>query len=366
MNYCIDPNSDEPIMLIDRHIGFDIEEGMGVDGAEFAKELLLLDTLGKKRIQVWINSPGGVVMDGYNIYNAILKSNTKVDTYCIGIAASIAAVIFEAGRNRCMQDFGVLMFHDVHGGENSEQLNKIGDSVAVMISARTGKTVEEVKAIMQKTTWLSASEAFEIGFCDKIEASSYQNQKRGVASDTRAMWKQGAAVLNSILKLNNNKMTKVTNKLGLNPDAIEDSIVASIEDLQNKAKNADKIKAEIEAKQKAFDEEMDALKAELEACKNKLAEVENSAKVEAEKALDTQIKNSLEGFVKVGRITNESIAEWTETAKTIGFEKVENMIKNLPLNKVANKLPELLEVEIPTSAMSKMAELQNKLKNNKK
>src|SRR4051794_5419098 len=93
--YTVDPAADEPIMLIDKHIGFDEVEGSGIMGDIFQKELLALDGMGKSRIQVWINSPGGLVSDGYNIYNAILKSQTKVDTYCTGMAASIAGVIFQ-------------------------------------------------------------------------------------------------------------------------------------------------------------------------------------------------------------------------------------------------------------------------------
>jgi ATP-dependent Clp protease protease subunit len=59
----------------------------------------------KKRIQVWINSPGGDVDDGYNIYNAMLKTKTKVDTHCYGMAASMAGAIFQAGHRRTMADY---------------------------------------------------------------------------------------------------------------------------------------------------------------------------------------------------------------------------------------------------------------------
>ena len=89
--YTVDTSADEPIMLINSHIGFDPEDGMGVDGAQFQRELLELDSMGKKRIQVWINSPGGNVMDGYNIFSAICDSKTPVDTYAKGVVASIAS-----------------------------------------------------------------------------------------------------------------------------------------------------------------------------------------------------------------------------------------------------------------------------------
>ena len=118
--YVVNPDSDEPIMLIDKHIGFDEKDGQGIDGAIFCRELIELDSLNKKSIKVWINSEGGIVMDGYNIYNAILKTKTKVDTVCVGIAASISAVIFQAGRNRIMNEYALLMYHNPYGGNDVE------------------------------------------------------------------------------------------------------------------------------------------------------------------------------------------------------------------------------------------------------
>ncbi len=98
--YTVDPSADEPIILVNKWIGKDEIDGEGIMGDQFQAELLALDSMGKKRIQVWINSPGGIVTDGYSMYNAVIKSNTKVDTYCVGIAASIAGVLFQAGRKR--------------------------------------------------------------------------------------------------------------------------------------------------------------------------------------------------------------------------------------------------------------------------
>ncbi len=50
--YCIDHHSDEPIMLINTHIGSDETDGQGIDGSLFQQELLQLDSLGKKRIEI--------------------------------------------------------------------------------------------------------------------------------------------------------------------------------------------------------------------------------------------------------------------------------------------------------------------------
>ena len=98
--YTVDPNSETPIMLINKHIGFYSELGMGVNGEQFMSEMLALDAMGKSLINVWINSTGGGVLAGSNIVSAILNTKCKVDTYNMGVCASIAAVIFQTGRKR--------------------------------------------------------------------------------------------------------------------------------------------------------------------------------------------------------------------------------------------------------------------------
>ena len=158
--YTVDPQAEIPIMLINQHIGFDAEEGYGVMGDLFQKELLQLDTLciesNRKLIQIWVNSPGGVVEDGLSIYSAILRTQTKVDTICVGLCASIAGVIFEAGRKRIMSDYGYLMFHDPYGSDDAKGMEAITNMIITAIASRTGKTEDEIAAVMKKTTWLGA------------------------------------------------------------------------------------------------------------------------------------------------------------------------------------------------------------------
>jgi ATP-dependent Clp endopeptidase proteolytic subunit ClpP len=337
MNYCIDPSAEEPIMLIDKHIGMDEEEGMGIDGSLFQQELLMLDSMGKKRIQIWINSPGGVVMDGYNIFGAILKTKTPVDTHCAGIAASIAAVIFQAGRKRVMADYSILMYHNPFGGDDQEQLSKMKESLVTMVSEKSGKTPDQVSVMMDKTTWLSASEAFADGLCDEIEATSQKNKKRKT-QDAKALWKESSKILNSILHKNDKKMTKVTNKLGLNDDASEASIFEAIskietESIQNK-RSAETIKEEMDK----LKSEMDKLKAEYEDCKNSL-DVANKKAVEAEEAEKTEkAKNLITGYATQGRIKTEEVQNWVDTSKAIGLDKIKDMLEKLPLNKIANAI----------------------------
>lgn len=385
MIYCVDQTAEEPIMLINKHIGFDEDDGMGIDGSIFQQELLYLDTLGKKRIQVWINSMGGVVTDGYNIYSGILKSSTPVDTYAIGAAASIAGVIFQAGRKRIMTDYAWLMYHDPFGG-NDAILATMRESLVKMIEQRCGMTEEEVTRMMKRETFISAGEALQLKLCDKVDASIDENTKYlKKISNSAEFYKQCNLVLNKIINpQNSNTMIKVCMRLGLNDSAPEDNIVKAIDEIENKAKadvtaalnraeaaenkakndesELDKLKAKI-AK---AEEDLKKAKADYEDCKSKLDAMEQDKLKAEEEAEEDKIKNMIEGFAKAGRIKNEAtvILKWTNTAKKIGFDETKAMIEEIPLNKVAPILnPEenkLKEGQLPTTALGLMA--YNKLK----
>ena len=330
--YTIDVESDEPIMLINKHIGNDEQEGQGIDGSLFQEELLRLDQLGKKRIQVWINSGGGVVMDGYSIYNAILKSKTKVDTYNVGIAASIAAVIFQAGRKRIMADYSLLMYHNPYGGESVE-LKKMRESIAVMIAQRTGKSIEEILKIMDRTTWITASEALLNGFTDEVEYSNEVNIKHGNA---RAMWDSGKTIVNSILKPKNKTMNKVANKLGLIAEANEETILAAINKMEDDSKKMEEKMAKLEDAIKSKQAECSELEAKMDELKQKAEDAKNEAKKAEDEAKKSEAKNMVENFVKVGKIKNESVEKWVAKA-IVDFDGVKNLLDELPTNaKAAN------------------------------
>ena len=345
-------------MLINKHIGYDEELGMGINGSSFQSELLYLDTLGKKRIQVWINSCGGVVTDGYSIYNAILKSNTPVDTYCVGIAASIAGVIFQAGRKRIMSDYGILMYHNASGGSD-KGLQPINESIIKMIATRSGIDESEIANIMNAETFVDANTAVQMGFADGIESSKNANTKYAPKQDVFAFHKQCNQILNSIDKLNKEDMLKIKNKLSLDENASEDDALKAIEVIENKAKDfeaknkvsEDKIvelQCEIDDKVK----QLDALKSELDAEK----EAKNKAELEAKNEKATTLVNE---FVKVGKIENktEVIEKWV-TKAVEDFDGVKDLLGSIVLNK---KAPEKEDKKVaPYTIAGAMAQINNK------
>jgi ATP-dependent Clp endopeptidase proteolytic subunit ClpP len=374
--YTVDVEAEEPIMLINNFIGFDDEKGYGIIGSQFQNELLALDGMEKKRIQVWINSPGGNVTDGYDIYAAILKTKTPVDTICTGMAASIAGVDFQAGRKRIMMDYSFLMYHNPYNedGSSDKSLDAIRDSLAIMIASRSGKSEDAIRKIMNKTTYISAQEALENGFCDEIQDSGELNMKRKISapSEAKSYWSECDKIMNSILNPQiNNKMTdlqRINNKLGLNPDASEDSTVDAIQAVLDKAEKAeeDKKKAEEDKKKAEEDctkseEDLKALKAKLKKAeedaddlrskikkmeedeedrKKAKAEEDKKAKAKAEEDAADKAKNLIEDFVKKGRVANkpEVIALWTKNA-IADFEGVKNMLESLAPNGKATIIP---------------------------
>ena len=157
-------------------------------------------------------------------------------------------------------------------------------------------------------------------------------------------------------------MVKVANKLGLNPDVNEDTILNAVTEIQNKLDvsetknkaNEDKI-LELEIAEENKSKELDALRTELAELKNKANEIEETAKTE-------KAENLVKEAVNAGKIKEESKSNWINKAKE-DFEGVKAMIDELPLNKVAPKITENEEVIKPYNMASLMQEI--KIKSNK-
>lgn len=149
-----------------------------------------LDALGDvSKINVYINSYGGEVAEGLAIYNALKRHNAKVVTYCDGFACSIASVIFMAGDERVMNDSSLLMIHNAWTMAigNADDLRKQADDLekitqASVIAYKTHSTLseEEIKALMDKETWILPEEAMEYGFATSIAKSETTKASQSV------------------------------------------------------------------------------------------------------------------------------------------------------------------------------------------
>lgn len=128
------------------------------------------------KLRVHINSLGGDVSEGLAIYNT-LKAMSNVTTICDGFACSAASVIFMAGGERVMNPASVLMVHNAwtFSAGNSEELRKAADDLDVINDAsknayRSVMTISEddLTALMDGETWISANDAMSYGFATKI------------------------------------------------------------------------------------------------------------------------------------------------------------------------------------------------------
>lgn len=353
--YIIDANADEPIMLLNKFIGFSSEEGQGIDGATFQRELFELDNMGKKCIHVYINCPGGDVIEGMSIYNAILKTKTPVDTHNVGIAASMGAAIFMAGRKRYMADYAKFMIHNPSGGTDKTALAAFTDSVCKMTSSKCGIEETEVLNFMKAESWFGAAECFEKGFCTEVENTNQKNKKW--TGDARTMWAMGDAIVANIFKTENN-MKKVTAKLQLNTDASEDAILAAIEGIEAKASVTALALA-------AATENITALTTERDTLKLKAETLEQTNKDNEAAALKVKAETMVKVYAEQGRIKNEEaiIAKWVALAEK-DFDSTEETLKELPLNKTAEKITSQVTTTtgLGISAAARMIEIANRPK----
>lgn len=141
----------------------------------------LIDNEGEE-IDIRINSPGGSVFDAYAIYNNI-RNTKNVTIYIDGIAASAAAIIALCGKPLKMAKNSMLMLHSASAGawgnrkemeEKTAFLDQIDTTLASMIAAKMGKTVEDVKALYFDGTdhWLDSQQCKDMGLCEIWEPSA--------------------------------------------------------------------------------------------------------------------------------------------------------------------------------------------------
>jgi ATP-dependent protease ClpP protease subunit len=132
----------------------------------------MLRGIGARDVVVNINSPGGDYFEGVAIYNLLRQHKAKVTVQVMGLAASAASVIAMAGDEILMGEGSFLMIHNAWavavGNRHdflaaSEQLAPFDAAMAEVYAARSGLSVEEAAAMMDKETWIGATQAIEDG-----------------------------------------------------------------------------------------------------------------------------------------------------------------------------------------------------------
>jgi ATP-dependent Clp protease protease subunit len=134
-------------------------------------------------ILIRINSPGGSVLDGFALFDTILRLRRKghhITTHGLGMVASMAAVLIQAGDERVLDANSWFMIHEVSiqlGGNKTSAiedevrfLKKLEDRLLDILVDRSRLSKRQIQNRWKKTDdWMSAEEALDLGFVDRVE-----------------------------------------------------------------------------------------------------------------------------------------------------------------------------------------------------
>lgn len=132
-----------------------------------------------KDIFLYINSPGGSVSAGLAIYDTIKYIKCDVSTICIGIAASMAALLLSSGAKgkRVVLPHGEVMIHQPLGGAQgqasdiqiqAQHIQSIKSTLNEILAENTGKDIKKIEVDTDRDNYMSAKQALEYGLVDKI------------------------------------------------------------------------------------------------------------------------------------------------------------------------------------------------------
>lgn len=152
------------------------EIGMwGISARRFTEDLISLGNI--NHINLHIHSPGGEVFEGIAIYNQLKNHNATITVYIDGLAASMASVIAMVGDEIIMPTNAMMMIHKPWGvswgdandmRDYADLLDKVENVLIPAYMEKTGKTKEEIEAMLGEETWLTAEECVEHGFANTV------------------------------------------------------------------------------------------------------------------------------------------------------------------------------------------------------
>lgn len=153
-----------------------VYDWLGIENTSPKKILKALQEAGGEDIEVYINSPGGSIYAGSEIYTELRSYAGKKTIKITGIAASAASVIAQAGDSE-ISPTGMFMIHNVQteaSGDyrdmdnTSDSLRAANQSIINAYMDKTGMGSKALQELMDKETYLSAQQAVEYGFVDRV------------------------------------------------------------------------------------------------------------------------------------------------------------------------------------------------------
>lgn len=170
--------------------------------------------IGATSYRVHINSEGGVVDTGFDIFNYLKSLQLPITTVGSGLVASIATVIFMAGDSRILTNGTEFMIHSPMGGidgtadqiaEYAESVRDCENKLIKFYTNQTGLNFDAIAPLLRNETWLSGEQAISLGFAtaqnEPILAKAFINLKSNMTKEDKS-WIEAkfAAILNSFKK----------------------------------------------------------------------------------------------------------------------------------------------------------------------
>ncbi|MDP9021889.1 MAG: ATP-dependent Clp protease proteolytic subunit [Actinomycetota bacterium] len=141
-------------------------------------QMLALDAESKDDITLYVNSPGGIISGLFAIFDTMQLLRSKVNTRCVGMAASAAAVILASGTGtRSATENARIMIHQPLGGARgsardieiqAQNIVYLRERINEILAERTGQPVEKIREDTDRDFWLTAAEAREYGLIDQV------------------------------------------------------------------------------------------------------------------------------------------------------------------------------------------------------
>lgn len=166
-------------LLLDRIVFLGTEVNDTVANLLVAQLFFLESSDPDKDIHLYINSPGGSVYAGLGIYDVMQFIKPDVGTYCIGMAASMGALLLAAGAHgkRYSLPHSRIMIHQPLGGAKGQasdieiqakEILYLKERLNGILAHHSGKSIEQVRKDTDRDNYLSAKEAVEYGLIDKV------------------------------------------------------------------------------------------------------------------------------------------------------------------------------------------------------
>jgi len=169
--------------LLKERIIFLGDEIVGHTASLVVAQLLFLEGEdSEKEISMYISSPGGIVSSGLAVYDTMQFIKPPVATFCMGMAASMAALLLAAGApgRRNILPHARVMIHQPMGGTQGQasdieiqarEILKLRESMNRIMAEHTGQTLEKIALDTDRNFWMDASEAVDYGIVDNILTS---------------------------------------------------------------------------------------------------------------------------------------------------------------------------------------------------